>query len=76
MLLAGVDAVEVVSTIYKNGASRIKEMNDMLTKYLADKNLESISQIKGASSQKNIENPAIFERVQFMKYFSDREDVV
>ncbi|MBN2890526.1 MAG: dihydroorotate dehydrogenase-like protein [Bacteroidales bacterium] len=76
MVLAGVDAVEIVSTLYKNGASQIKVMNDMLINYLKDQDLESISQIKGLVSQRSVTNPALFERVQFMKYFSDREDII
>lgn len=76
MVLAGVDAVDVVSTIYKNGASQIKEMNDTLIKYLKDQDIESISLIKGLANQINIDNPALFERVQFMKYFSDNEDII
>jgi dihydroorotate dehydrogenase (fumarate) len=74
MLLAGANAVEVVSTIYKNGISQIKEMNTQLTEYLKENNYESISQIKGLANQLNVKNPANFERVQFMKYFSDKED--
>ena len=76
MVLAGVDAVEVVSTIYKNGPSQIKEMNDMLLKYLKDQDLESIKQVKGSANQMSTENPAMFERVQFMKYFSDHDDII
>ncbi len=76
IILAGVDAVEVVSTLYKNGISRIKEMNDELIKYLKDNDLESIKQIKGIASQHRSSNPAMFERVQFMRYFSDREDII
>ncbi|MBN2662110.1 MAG: dihydroorotate dehydrogenase-like protein [Bacteroidales bacterium] len=76
MILAGVDAVQVVSTLYKNGMSQIKKMNDELVKYLNDNEYESIKQIKGLASQIKVDNPAMFERVQFMRYFSDRDDIV
>jgi dihydroorotate dehydrogenase (fumarate) len=33
----------------------------------------SISDFKGKLSQKNIENPAFYERVQFIKLFSSIE---
>lgn len=74
MILAGTDAVEIVSTLYKNGFGQIKTMNETLTKYLDENNFESIQQIKGMANQLNTANPALFERVQFMKYFSDKED--
>ncbi len=76
MILAGTDAVEVASTLYVNGIAQIKKMNDELTKYLNDNNLESIKQIKGMASQMKAGNPAMFERVQFMRYFSDKEDII
>ena len=76
MILAGVDAVQVVSTLYKNGMSQIKKMNDELVKYLNDNEYESIKQIKGLASQLKVNNPAMFERVQFMRYFSDHDDIV
>jgi len=76
MILAGVDAVQVVSTLYKNGVTQIKKMNDELNQYLNDNDFASINQIKGMASQSKLDNPAMFDRVQFMKYFSDREDII
>jgi len=74
MMLAGADAVEIASTIYKNGAKQISKMNEELHSYLDKRDLESVQQIKGLANQLNIKNPAAFERVQFMKYFSDNQD--
>lgn len=76
MILAGADAVEIVSTLYKNSFSMIKKMNNDLIEYLKNNNLESIKQIKGLASQIKTTNPAMFERVQFMKYFSDKKDII
>jgi dihydroorotate dehydrogenase (fumarate) len=36
------------------------------------KNFTRIEQFRGLLSQEKQVNPALFERVQFMKYFSDR----
>ncbi len=71
ILLAGADAVEIVSTIYKNGAVQIKKMLDDLELYMNENNFSSLSELKGLLSQKNIKNPGLYERVQFMRYFSD-----
>ena len=77
ILLAGGDAVEIVSTIYKNGVGRIKQMLAKLTEYMTENEFYSIEQMKGLLSQKNISNPAMYERVQFMRYFSDYgEDII
>ncbi len=76
VILAGADATEVVSTIYQNGAAQIKKMNDFLIDYLKENDFESITQIRGLANQMNVENPAVFERLQFMRYFSDNEDVI
>ncbi len=77
ILLAGGDAVEIVSTIYKNGVGRIKQMLAKLTEYMTENEFYSIDQMKGLLSQKNISNPAMYERVQFMRYFSDYgEDII
>ncbi len=76
MLLAGASAVEVVSTIYKHGPSRIKQMNEFLAEYMDKYNYKTIDDFRGIMSQDKVKNPAMFERVQFMRYFSDREDVL
>ncbi len=72
-LLAGADATQVVSTLYKNGvkytATMLKELEAWMTKH----GFNSIDEFKGKMSQKNSPNPAEYERVQFMKYFQDKK---
>ncbi len=72
IILAGADATQVASTIYQNGAEQIKKMNDFLIDYLKEKNCASLSDIKGLLSNKNTKQDNMYERVQFMKYFSDK----
>ncbi len=76
MILAGASAVEVVSTIYKHGPQRIQKMNQFLTEYMEKHGYNSIEDFRGLMSQDKVKNPAMFERVQFMRYFSDREDIL
>ncbi|NOZ35151.1 MAG: dihydroorotate dehydrogenase-like protein [Chlorobi bacterium] len=73
LLIAGASAVQVASTIYINGPKQINKMLTELEDWMSKNNYLNINQFKGKLSQKNINNPAEFERVQFMKYFSDRE---
>jgi dihydroorotate dehydrogenase (fumarate) len=72
-LLAGASAVQVVSSIYNKGPEKIQNMLKDLKKWMISNNFESIDQFRGKLSQEKSLNPAIYERVQFMKYFSDRD---
>jgi dihydroorotate dehydrogenase (fumarate) len=68
-LLAGADAVEIASTLYKNGHAHVQVMLEELNNWMERKNYDSISQFRGLLSQSKSTNPAAFERIQFMKYF-------
>ena len=68
-LLAGADAVQVVSALYKNGTEHIQTMLKELELWMDENNYNSIADFKGNMSQENSHDPAAFERVQFMKYF-------
>ena len=68
-LLAGADAVQVASTLYKNGFSQVERMLAGLTSWMNDRKYHKIDDFRGYMSQESIRNPAAYERVQFMKYF-------
>ncbi len=70
-LLAGATAVQAVSTLYKNGTGSISKMLSDLETWMKRNNHQRISDFRGQMSQANSHNPAIFERVQFMKYFGE-----
>ena len=69
-ILAGAKAVQVVSSLYKNGPQHIGVMRATLTKWMSDHDYTSLADFRGKMSQEAASNPAVFERVQFMKYFS------
>jgi dihydroorotate dehydrogenase (fumarate) len=71
-LLAGANAVQVVSAIYNHGPEKIQNMLKDLKKWMNQNEYSAIDEFRGKLSQSNIGNPSVFERVQFMKYFSDR----
>lgn len=72
-LLAGAKAVQVCSTLYKNGNGQLdvifREMHDWMRK----NNYNKISDFQGKMSHKMTDNPAAFLRVQFMKHFAGIE---
>ncbi|MGI6341620.1 MAG: dihydroorotate dehydrogenase-like protein [Bacteroidales bacterium] len=72
-MLAGANAVQIVSALYKNGAQVITNINNGLHKWMSDNNFESTSDFIGKMSYKNLKNPAAYDRVQFMKHFAEIE---
>ncbi len=72
-LLAGADAVQMVSALYQKGPEFLKEVIKEIEDWMAEKGFESIADFKGKLSQEQYVEPALYERVQFMKYFSDRD---
>ena len=68
-ILAGASAVQVVSAIYKHGGEKIAEMLHQMESWMGKHGFDSIDQFRGKMSQASSDNPAAFERVQFMKYF-------
>jgi dihydroorotate dehydrogenase (fumarate) len=68
-LLAGAKAVQVASTLYRNGSKQITNMLEELNGWMEQKKFKSIEDFRGKLAQKNIKNPAAYERIQFMKNF-------
>jgi len=75
-LLAGAQAVQVVSTLYKNGPLYIQTMLDKLEDWMTRHGYEKLEDFRGKMSQDKSVDPAIYERVQFMKYFSGQKDIL
>lgn len=70
-ILAGASAVQVVSAVYKHGPDYIVKMLKGLEDWMDKKGYNYIDQFKGKMNQKVSEHSAAFERIQFMKYFSE-----
>ena len=66
-LLAGATAVQMCSALYKNGVGYLGQVLDEVRSWMARHNYSSIDQFRGKMSQGESENPAAYERVQFMK---------
>ncbi len=69
MILAGASAVQVASAFYRNGIDYARDMLQELEKWMDEKDFHSIEDFKARMSQHETDNPAAFQRVQFMKYF-------
>ncbi len=73
MLLAGATAVQIASVIYLHGPESINSMLTELEEWMQSKQFLNIDQFRGRLSRDEVKNPAEFERVQFMKHFSNKK---
>ena len=71
-LLAGATVAQLCSTLYINGSSVIPEMINEIAEFMKVWNFKRISDFRGRLSYKNIADPLLYERSQFMKYYSNR----
>ncbi|HOY32090.1 MAG TPA: dihydroorotate dehydrogenase-like protein [Bacteroidales bacterium] len=72
-LLVGATTTQLCSTLYLNGAGRIQEILEDLTKWMEHKNYNQISDFRGKLSLNKAENPVMYHRVQYMKHLSDTD---
>lgn len=68
-LLAGATAVQIVSTLYKNGTGQIPVILKGLDEWMTKKSFSSLAEFRGSLSYEKAKDPAVFERTQFMKYY-------
>jgi len=72
-LLAGANTAQVCSVLYNKGIQYLKTMNKQIGEWMDQKGFRNIDEFRGKLNWINYTNPAIFERTQFMKYFSSVE---
>jgi len=68
-LLAGANAVQIASTLYKNGPKYLSNMLTELENWMAEHGYNSLDDFRGKLSHSKAHDPAAYERVQFMKNF-------
>ncbi len=70
-ILAGAKTVQVCSLLYRNGIKEVSNLVDGLEQWMNNKGFSTIDEFRGKMSYKNIPDPSVYERSQFMKYFSN-----
>jgi dihydroorotate dehydrogenase (fumarate) len=70
-LLAGAKSTQVCSLLYRNGIKEIANLTNGLGDWMKRKGYRTIDEFRGKMSYKNIPDPSVYERSQFMKYFSN-----
>lgn len=71
LLLAGASSVMVCSALYLNGPEYLNQMVDGLAEWMDSHHFKSLGDFKGSMNYGKIDNPSIYERSQFMRYFSN-----
>jgi dihydroorotate dehydrogenase (fumarate) len=72
-LLAGANSVQVCSVLYDKGIPFLKKMNNQIEMWMDQKGFSSVSDFRGKLNYRNYKKPVVFERTQFMKYFSSED---
>lgn len=72
-LLAGAQVVQLCSTLYLNGFGIVTSMIDELEHFMKSWNFKQIDDFRGRMSYRHLPDPSLYERAQFMKYFSNRK---
>jgi dihydroorotate dehydrogenase (fumarate) len=66
-LMAGARVAMMASELLQKGPSRINEVLTEMKEWMEEHEYESVSQMIGSMSQKNVIDPAAFERANYMK---------
>jgi dihydroorotate dehydrogenase (fumarate) len=75
-IMAGADAVQVVSTLYKHKISHISVMLDEMNEWMKSKNYTSLKDFKGKLSDKNTRDPFVYKRAQYIDLLLKSEDLI
>ncbi|HKK63419.1 MAG TPA: hypothetical protein VJ951_12715, partial [Bacteroidales bacterium] len=58
------------SVLYRNGVEYLRNIVDEMKKWMEKKQYHSIDEFNGKMSYSKLKDQAVYERAQFIKYFS------
>ena len=76
MILAGADAVQVVSTLYRNGVEVVKSMNEEIEKWMEGHGYSTLESFRGKLSMKKSENKLPYTRAQYIDFLLNSGDIM
>ena len=71
LLLAGADVTMVCSSLLINGIGHLAKLQEGLAAIMQEIGYDSVTQMKGALSQRHCAEPAAFERANYMKALTE-----
>jgi dihydroorotate dehydrogenase (fumarate) len=69
-ILAGATAVQICSVLYRNGLDYIRDMINEMKKWMEKHQYEAPGDFRGKLNYNSLDDPSVYERAQFIKYFS------
>jgi dihydroorotate dehydrogenase (fumarate) len=69
-MMAGANVTMLASALLQNGIGYLSSLQKLLAAWLEEHEYESIQQMQGSMSQKNVPNPKAFQRANYMKVLS------
>ena len=75
MVLAGADAVQIVSTIYKNGIGQISIILNEIETWMKKKNYKNLDEFRGKLSRKTMQDPFTYKRAQYVDILMKSEEI-
>ena len=76
LLLSGATCVQVVSTVYKNGLTRISDIRRELEEWMDKKNYKNIDEFRGKLSKNKLTgNPFVYKRAQYVELLLNSEEI-
>jgi dihydroorotate dehydrogenase (fumarate) len=66
-ILAGADAVQIVSAILRHGPSHLSVMRDALAEWMVSHHAEGLHDVRGRASLKRVADPSAFERANYIR---------
>ncbi len=72
-ILAGAMAVQICSVLYRNGLDYIKDMTVEMLKWMEKNQYKSPDDFRGKMNYGSLDDPSVYERAQFMKFYSSMQ---
>ena len=67
LVMAGANVTQMLSGLIKYGIGHIADVIKMLKRWMEENEYDSLNQMRGSMSYKNVSDPAKFERANYMK---------
>ena len=66
-LMVGADVAMMTSALLRHGPAHVARVESELLAWMTDREYASVEQLRGSASQATVENPAAFERANYMR---------
>jgi dihydroorotate dehydrogenase (fumarate) len=68
--MAGASVAMMTSALLQNGAAHLDTVLSSILQWMEEHEYESIHQMRGSMSRRNVSDPALYERANYMRVLS------